>query len=126
MESTMTEQQRAFEMSLDLAATPAEVWRALTEAEELVRWFPLQARVTPGAGGTMFWSWGDTGDWETRIDAWEPGRLLLESIPRQTCPCRGNSGPCAPGNGTSASNERPDRPQTPAIATANGRSGERA
>ena len=24
----------------------------------------------------MLWSWGDTGEWETRIDAWEPGRLL--------------------------------------------------
>ena len=76
MENTMTDQQRAFEMSIDLDAAPADVWRALTDAEELVRWFPLQARVTPGAGGTMFWSWGETGDWETRIDAWEPGRLL--------------------------------------------------
>jgi uncharacterized protein YndB with AHSA1/START domain len=76
MASTMTEQRRAFEMALDLDASPDEVWRALTEAEELVRWFPLDARVTPGPGGTMFWSWGDTGDWQTRIEAWEPGRLL--------------------------------------------------
>lgn len=76
MENTMTDQRRAFEMSLDLDASPDEVWRALTEAEELVRWFPLDARVTPGQGGTMFWSWGDSGDWQTRIDAWEPGRLL--------------------------------------------------
>ena len=72
----VTEPQRAFEMSLDLDATPHDVWRALTDAEELVRWFPLDARVTPGQGGTMYWSWGDTGDWRSRIDAWEPGRLL--------------------------------------------------
>jgi uncharacterized protein YndB with AHSA1/START domain len=76
MAKTMTEQRRAFEMSLDLDATVDDVWRALTDAEELIRWFPLEARVTPGEGGTMLWSWGDTGEWETRIDGWEPGRLL--------------------------------------------------
>ncbi len=76
MERTMTEERRAFEMALDLDASREDVWRALTEAEELVRWFPLEARVTPGPGGAMVWSWGEGWDWETRIDAWEPGRLL--------------------------------------------------
>jgi len=76
MEKTAAEQTRAFRMSLDLDATPEEVWRALTEAEELMRWFAPGARVTPGEGGTMLWSWGYGEDWETRIDAWEPGRLL--------------------------------------------------
>ncbi|MGH7528212.1 MAG: SRPBCC family protein [Gemmatimonadales bacterium] len=72
----MTEKPRAFEMSLDIDAPREDVWRALTQAEELVRWFPLEARVTPGPGGTMFWSWGGGQDWETRIEGWEPGRLL--------------------------------------------------
>lgn len=76
MENTTSEQTRAFRMSLDLDASPDEVWRALTEAEELMRWFPTDARVTPGEGGTMLWSWGHGEDWVTRIDAWEPGRLL--------------------------------------------------
>ena len=76
MEKTAAEQTRAFRMSLDLDATPEEVWRALTEAEELVRWFPTGARVTPGEGGTMLWSWGQGEDWVSRIDAWEPGKLL--------------------------------------------------
>lgn len=67
---------RAFEMALDLPASPDDVWRALTAAEELVRWFPVDARVTPGPGGSMVWSWGENWDWATRIDAWEPGRLL--------------------------------------------------
>jgi uncharacterized protein YndB with AHSA1/START domain len=74
--TTIAAPPRAFEMSLDIAATPDEVWRALTEAKELVRWFPVEARVTPGQGGSMVWSWGEHWDWETRIDAWEPGRLL--------------------------------------------------
>ena len=50
MEKTVAEQTRAFRMSLDLDASPDEVWRALTEAEELVRWFPPDARVTPDVG----------------------------------------------------------------------------
>ncbi len=76
MEKTVAEQTRAFRMSLDLDASPDEVWRALTEAEELVRWFPPDARVAPGEGGTMVWSWGFGEEWATRIEAWEPGRLL--------------------------------------------------
>ena len=30
---------------------PSEVWAALTQAEELVRWFPTDAKVTPGKAG---------------------------------------------------------------------------
>jgi uncharacterized protein YndB with AHSA1/START domain len=73
----MSGRERTFEMEIDLDATPDEVWRALTEADELVHWFPFDARVTPGPGGTMQWSWGDSWDWTTRIEAWEPGRRLL-------------------------------------------------
>jgi uncharacterized protein YndB with AHSA1/START domain len=67
---------REFTMSIDIDATPEDVWRALTEAKELVRWFPLQARVTPGRGGTMFWGWDKAWAWESQIDAWEPGKRL--------------------------------------------------
>jgi uncharacterized protein YndB with AHSA1/START domain len=76
MEKTMAEQARAFRTVIDLDATPDQVWRAMTEAEELVRWFSPGAKVTPGEGGSMLWSWGHGEDWITRIDAWEPGRLL--------------------------------------------------
>lgn len=72
----VTKPRRAYQVSLDIDATPDDVWKALTQAEELVRWFPLEARVTPGNGGSMRWSWGEAWVWETRIDAWEPGRLL--------------------------------------------------
>ena len=67
---------RAFEMTIDIDAPPGAVWDALTKAEELVRWFPLDARVEPGAGGSMTWSWGDMWSGTMRIDAWEPERLL--------------------------------------------------
>jgi uncharacterized protein YndB with AHSA1/START domain len=67
---------RTFSMTLDINATPDDVWRALTDAGELVRWFPLQASVTPGSGGTMFWGWDGRFAWESTIDAWEPGSRL--------------------------------------------------
>ncbi len=76
MQKTATEQRRAFEMSLDIEAAREDVWRALTDAQELMRWFPLEARVTPGQGGTMFWAWEEGWNWETRIEEWQPGRLL--------------------------------------------------
>jgi uncharacterized protein YndB with AHSA1/START domain len=67
---------RTFSTSLDINATPEEVWRALTDAGELVRWFPLQARVTPGKGGSVFWGWDEHWAWESQIDEWEPGKRL--------------------------------------------------
>lgn len=58
-------------------AAPAEVvWRALTEAEELIRWFPVNARVRPGQGGSIWLSWGGGTEGEAPITAWEPGRRL--------------------------------------------------
>jgi uncharacterized protein YndB with AHSA1/START domain len=74
---------RSFSMTLDINATPEDVWHALTDAGELVRWFPLQARVTPGPGGTMFWGWNGQWAWESEIDAWEPGKRvrLVENRP---------------------------------------------
>ncbi|HYC32718.1 MAG TPA: SRPBCC domain-containing protein [Gemmatimonadales bacterium] len=76
MNEAAPRQTRAFRMALDIDAPADAVWRALTDAGELARWFPNSARVTPGVGGTMLWSWDGMWDWETRIDAWEPGRLL--------------------------------------------------
>jgi uncharacterized protein YndB with AHSA1/START domain len=67
---------RSFSTSIDINATPDDVWRALTEAGELMRWFPLQARVSPGKGGSMFWGWDDHWAWESEIDAWDPGARL--------------------------------------------------
>ena len=67
---------RTFDMSLEIAASPDAVWRALTEATELTRWFPLEAKVTPGKGGTMYWGWGEGWAGESKIVEWEPHRRL--------------------------------------------------
>jgi uncharacterized protein YndB with AHSA1/START domain len=55
------------------------VWKALTDEEELVRWFPLDAAVDPGEGGFIKLRWDDHLDWEHRIDVWEPPKHLVTS-----------------------------------------------
>lgn len=67
---------RAFELSLELDHPVDDVWRALTDAEELVRWFPFDAKVAPGQGGTVWLSWGDPWFFDTRIEVWRPGEHL--------------------------------------------------
>ena len=42
--------ERRLEKEIEIAAPASEVWKALTESKELAKWFPLEARVTPGVG----------------------------------------------------------------------------
>ncbi len=65
---------RAVVKELLIAAPPDEVWRALTDARELTRWFPVEARVEPGVGGSIWISWGEGASGDAPITAWEPGR----------------------------------------------------
>jgi uncharacterized protein YndB with AHSA1/START domain len=74
--ATTDKAARTFTMSIDINASPEDVWRALTDAGELVRWFPLEARVKSGKGGSVFWGWHDNWAWESQIETWEPGRTL--------------------------------------------------
>lgn len=67
---------RAVKATIEIDAPPETVWRALTDARELERWFPLEARVQPGAGGSVFMSWKNEYEAESRITVWEPGRHL--------------------------------------------------
>jgi uncharacterized protein YndB with AHSA1/START domain len=55
---------------------PEDVWTALTDAEHLTRWFPLEARVEPGEGGEVFMSWGEGWAGSSRIEVWDPPRRL--------------------------------------------------
>lgn len=63
-------------MEVDLEAALEDAWRALTDARELTRWFPLAAKVDGRPGGTMVWDWGEKFHWATRIEVWEPPRRL--------------------------------------------------
>jgi uncharacterized protein YndB with AHSA1/START domain len=46
--------ERRVEREIEINAVVEDVWKALTDANELARWFPLEARVTPGVGGKIF------------------------------------------------------------------------
>jgi len=74
----MSEQRppRRVKKEIEIQAGQQAVWRALTDAEELARWFPLSARVKPGAGGSILLSWGPGWEGESRIDSWEPDQRL--------------------------------------------------
>jgi uncharacterized protein YndB with AHSA1/START domain len=71
-----TGKMRSFETEIRLEADPETVWEALTDPEELTRWFPLAARVKPGAGGTIELSWGEGLSGRCPILAWDPPRHL--------------------------------------------------
>lgn len=75
MNTTHTE-TRSHRHEVVLPAAAEAVWRAITEPEELKRWFPLDARVTPGAGGRIELAWGPELINVCRVEAWEPGQRL--------------------------------------------------
>lgn len=75
--SEVTRAGRAIHIAVEIASSPEAVWRALTDPAELVRWFPLEATVTPGPGGHVRWSWGEPIIAESRIEAWDPGKRLV-------------------------------------------------
>lgn len=70
---------RTAEGEVHIDAPPERVWQALTEAAELERWFPLEADVEPGEGGTIRLSWKNEYEGTCRILRWEPGRRLTTS-----------------------------------------------
>ena len=75
-EGPQDEETRAVEREIEVDAPVAAVWKALTDAEELSRWFPLHAGVTPGLGGSVWMSWTHGEDHHAPIEVWEPERHL--------------------------------------------------
>lgn len=75
---------RKFETEIEIQAPVASVWKALTEAEELTRWFPPQASVAPGVGGKIMLSWPGMTEWNLRIEEWKPNEHLRAVYDLQT------------------------------------------
>lgn len=70
------EETRSVKDAVEIEAPPERVWRSLTEAAELERWFPLEARVEPGEGGSIWMSWKNEYAGESEILVWDPPRRL--------------------------------------------------
>lgn len=67
---------RSIEKEIHILAPVDAVWKALTDSEELARWFPLEAKVTPGEGGAIWMSWKNEYQFNTPIGAWKPNKHL--------------------------------------------------
>jgi uncharacterized protein YndB with AHSA1/START domain len=79
---------RTAEYVIRIDAPPDAVWKALTDAKELERWFPLTASVTPGVGGALRLRWGDIGMDHLSISVWKPGEHLQFGMPQPSdAPC---------------------------------------
>lgn len=67
---------RILELDVHIDAPKETVWKALTEASELARWFPPIAEGKAGLGEELLLSWGPHLQWRTEVVAFEPGRHL--------------------------------------------------
>ncbi len=67
---------RDVEREVELGVDAAVVWQALTDAQELTRWFPMEASVTAGAGGSITMRWQGQPALHSRIEEWVPGHHL--------------------------------------------------
>jgi uncharacterized protein YndB with AHSA1/START domain len=64
---------RSHETIIDIRATPEEVFRAITEPEQIKKWFAPIVRVDPRVGGEYFISWDPAMDGGgSIISAWDP------------------------------------------------------
>src|SRR5260221_5693417 len=68
----MSNEGRSHNISIEIKATPEEVWRQITEAEGIQRWLAPIAAVIPGLGGKLMLSWGPGMEGEGPITSWEP------------------------------------------------------
>lgn len=78
------------ELAVQLDAPAAAVWRAISDAQELRRWFPLDAAVEPGVGGSITLSWGPDVQGTAPIEVWQQGERLrwVEEWPGDPEPVR--------------------------------------
>lgn len=54
-----------------------DVWNAITQGEEIQRWFAPSAESRPGPGGVIRLSWNEGFTWDMPIAEWEPPRRLV-------------------------------------------------
>ena len=72
----MSDTTRKHEIAIEIAASPDDVWDAVATAEGVASWFAPVAKVEPGQGGSVTFSWGGGMEGTGRIDVWEPGKHL--------------------------------------------------
>ena len=87
MNDTDMPKTRSQEHEIEIDAPEEAVWRALTDADELIRWFAPAAEIEPRLGGTYKISWGEGMDGVSEIVTFDVGRhLRLEHRPMEGSP----------------------------------------
>ena len=72
---------RSYEKTFEVSAPVEAVWKAITEGEELTRWFCQEASCEPGVGGKHQIDWGGGAKATGVVTIWEPGiHLRTESV----------------------------------------------
>src|ERR1700681_572345 len=72
----MSDKERGYAHRVDIRAGTQQVWRALTEAEQLSRWCSPEAEISARKGGLFRASVDRITQLEAHIDVFEPGRRL--------------------------------------------------
>jgi uncharacterized protein YndB with AHSA1/START domain len=70
---------RDIELSVELDASPEDVFRAVTDGTEIAKWLAPEARVTPPEGGKkgrVWISWGGGMDAEHEIEVFDPPKRI--------------------------------------------------
>lgn len=92
---------RDIEVSVEIAAPPAAVWRAISDGDAVACWFSPIASAEPGVGGHQTFSWGGGSEWTSWITAWEPPHhlRLVDRNPADggTDPAEGGTDPAEGG-----------------------------
>lgn len=63
---------RSQEIIIDIKATPEEVFRAVTETDQIGKWFAPIARLDPRVGGEYVIAWAPGMESVSTISAWDP------------------------------------------------------
>jgi uncharacterized protein YndB with AHSA1/START domain len=71
-----TKTSRSHETRIEIDAPIEEVWKAITDAAAMARWFAPKMTVEPGVGGYILADWGPGVEWTTAIEVWEPNKHL--------------------------------------------------
>jgi uncharacterized protein YndB with AHSA1/START domain len=67
------------EREIVFPASPAEVWKALTEPERLEEWFATEVELDPRPGGAGLFRWGNGEERRAVVrEAEEAERLVLD------------------------------------------------
>ncbi len=88
----MKDKARGYAVRVDVAGDATEVWRALTDSSQLVRWCAPQAQIQGRPGGLFRASVDRVSEIEAHIDVFEPERRLrLIHLPSGNLPPTDNA-----------------------------------